>query len=439
MGGRLFGTDGVRGVANGDLTPDLAMGLGRAAAEPLSTGPVLVGRDTRRSGAMLSAAFQAGVQSVGIDTVDVGVLPSGGIARLVADSGAVLGAVITASHNPAPDNGIKLLDGRGFKLADAAEDEIQSRLERGAPWRETIGDRVGTQFPEPDATERYLDLLTDGFPYTLRGLSVTLDCANGAAYRAAPGLFERLGADVEAIGTTPDGTNINAGCGATEPAALARAAAGRLGLAFDGDADRLIAVDEQGVVADGDVLMAVVAHHLHDQGRLARDTVVATVMSNLGFRKAMNGLGITVAETKVGDRYVLAAMQSLGATVGGEQSGHVIFLDHAPTGDGLLTALRLMEVMAATGKPLAELRQVMTTYPQVLRNVRVADTTALNDAELVWDEVARVEEELGTEGRVLVRASGTEPLVRVMVEAPDDDSARDLVGRICDVVRAELG
>ncbi|MEX1287807.1 MAG: phosphoglucosamine mutase, partial [Acidimicrobiia bacterium] len=351
---------------------------------------------------------------------------------------AVLGAVITASHNPAPDNGIKLLDGRGFKLSDAAEDEIQDRLERGMPWKAPIGHEVGTAFPDADAERRYLDLLADGFPYSLRGLSVTLDCANGAAYRTAPALFERLGADVAALATTPDGTNINDGCGATSPGALAAAAGGRLGLAFDGDADRLIAVDEEGVVADGDVLMAVIARHLHDQHRLPHDTVVATVMSNLGFRKALNGLGIRVAETRVGDRYVLATMRELGATFGGEQSGHVIFADQAPTGDGLLTALRLMEVMAATGKPLAELRQVMTTYPQVLRNVRVADTTTLNDAEAVWDEVARVEEELGSEGRVLVRASGTEPVVRVMVEAQSDEAARDSVGRICDVVRAEL-
>jgi phosphoglucosamine mutase len=439
LGDRLFGTDGVRGVANRDLTPDLAMGLGRAAAEPLSIGPVLVGRDTRRSGAMLSSAFQAGVHSVGIDTVDVGIFPSGGIARLVADSDAVMGAVITASHNPAPDNGIKLLDGNGFKLADEAEDAIQARLEDDRPWRAPAGHEVGTAFPRSDALDRYLDLLTDGFAYSLRGLSITLDCANGAAYKAAPALFRRLGADVESIATTPDGTNINDGVGATATGALVKAAAGRLGLAFDGDADRLIAVDEDGRVADGDVLMAVIAHHLHERGRLPHDTVVATVMSNLGFRKALTGLGIRVAETKVGDRYVLAAMQQVGATLGGEQSGHVIFLDQAPTGDGLLTALRLMEVIAATGKPLAELRQIMTTYPQVLRNVRVVDTTSLNDAETVWDEIARVEDELGTDGRVLVRASGTEPVIRVMVEAPDDDAAHDFVGRICEVVRAELG
>ena len=439
MADRLFGTDGVRGVANRDLTPDLAMALGRAAAESLPVGPVLVGRDTRRSGPMLSSAFQAGVHSVGVDTVDVGVFPSGGIARLVASSGAEMGAVVTASHNPAPDNGIKLLDRHGFKLDDAAEDAIAARLAGGAPWRAPVGHEVGTAMPDATAESRYLDLLANGYPYALKGIRLTLDCANGAAYRTAPALFERLGADMSAIGVTPDGTNINEGCGATDPKALARAAVGSIGLAFDGDADRLIAVDEGGAVVDGDVIMAVIARHLHQQGRLARDTVVATVMSNLGFRKAMTALGITVAETKVGDRYVLAAMRQLGATVGGEQSGHVIFLDTAPAGDGLLTALRLMEVVAATGQPLTELRTVMTSYPQVLRNVRVADRSGLADARLVWDEVAAVEARLGDEGRVLVRASGTEALVRVMVEAPDTDTANEVAGRIADLVRAELG
>ncbi len=439
MGDRLFGTDGVRGVANRDLTPDLAMGLGRAAAEPLAVGPVLVGRDTRRSGTMLSAAFQAGVHSVGIDTVDVGVLPSGGISRLVADSGAVLGAVITASHNPAPDNGIKLIDGRGYKLSDEAEDTIAARFEQGAPWRSAVGAEVGQAFPMPDAQDRYLRLLQDRFPYSLRGIRLTLDGANGAAHSAAPKLFGDLGAEVESIGTTPNGININEGVGATAPSALAAAAKGRLGLAFDGDADRLIAVDEEGVVADGDVIMAVIAIHLHAQERLRNGLVVATVMSNLGFRKALNEAGISVAETKVGDRYVLQTMKELGASLGGEQSGHVIFGDEAPTGDGLLTALRLLEVMAATGKPLSELRRVMTSYPQMLRNVRVADQSGLADAEAIWDEVAAVEDELGADGRVLIRASGTEPVIRVMVEAADDEMAKSATMRLCDAVRAEMG
>ncbi len=436
---RLFGTDGVRGVANQDLTPDLAMGLGRAAAESLSVGPVLVGRDTRRSGAMLSAAFQAGVHSVGIDTVDVGILPSGGISRLVAASAAELGAVITASHNPAPDNGIKLLDRNGFKLDDASEDRVTARLERGAPWKAPIGHEVGTAFPDADAERRYLAMLTDGYPYRLRGVSVTLDCANGSAYRTAPALFEQLGADLTVIGASPDGVNINDGVGATSPHALAAASVGTIGLAFDGDADRLIAVDEEGVVVDGDQIMAIIASHLHAQGRLVKNTVVATVMSNLGFRKALAGLGISVFETKVGDRYVLAGMRELGATFGGEQSGHVIFLDTAPAGDGLLTALRLLEVVAATGRPLSELRTVMTTYPQVLRNVVVTDRSRLADAADVWAEVAAVEAQLGDEGRVLIRPSGTESLVRVMVEAPDADTANEVAGRLTAVVRACLG
>ena len=388
---------------------------------------------------MLSAAFQAGVHSVGIDTVDVGVLPSGGIARLVADTGAVLGAVITASHNPAPDNGIKLIDGRGYKLSDEAEDVIQARFEQGAPWRPAVGPEVGQIFPMSDAEEHYLRLLRDRFPYSLRGIRLTLDGANGAAYSAAPALFESVGADVETIGTTPNGININEAVGATAPGALASAANGRLGLAFDGDADRLIAVDEEGVVADGDVIMAVIATHLHAQDRLRNGMVVATVMSNLGFRKALNEAGISLAETKVGDRYVLQTMRELDASMGGEQSGHVIFGDEAPTGDGLLTALKLLEVMAATGKPLSELRQVMTSYPQILRNVRVTDQSGLVDAEAIWNEVAAVEEELGADGRVLVRASGTEPVIRVMVEAAEDAAAQAATARLCDAVRGELG
>ena len=435
----LFGTDGVRGVANRDLTPELALALGRAAGESLSIGPILVGRDTRRSGDMLSAAFQAGAHSVGIDTVDVGVLPSGGIARLVAAGDATLGAVITASHNPAPDNGIKLLGRSGHKLSDEHEAAIEARIEQGAPWRTAVGEDVGIAFPMPDAEDRYLAMLRDGFAFSLRGFSVVLDCAHGAAFKAAPDLLGSLGADVSTIGTSPDGMNINEGCGATHPEGLAKAADGRLGLAFDGDADRLIAVDEEGRVANGDVLMAVIARHLHDRGSLRNDTVVATVMSNLGFHKAMEEAGIRVITTKVGDRYVVEALHEHNAALGGEQSGHVVFPDRAPVGDGLLTALALLEVMASTGSPLAELRSPMVEYPQVLRNVHVADGATLADSVRVWEAVSEVEQRLGDEGRVLVRASGTEPLIRIMVEAASRDDANELAMHLCDVVRAELG
>ncbi|UCG41012.1 MAG: phosphoglucosamine mutase [Acidimicrobiia bacterium] len=434
----LFGTDGVRGVANRDLTPELALAIGRAAGESVGIGPILVGRDTRRSGDMLSAAFQAGAHSVGIDTVDVGILPSGGIARLVAVSDATLGAVITASHNPAPDNGIKLLSRSGRKLSDEREAAIEERIDRGAPWTAPTGDAVGMAFPMPDAEERYLSLLREGFGFSLRNFSLVVDGAHGAAFKAGPDLFTQLGANVETIGTAPNGTNINEGCGATDTAALSKAVNGRLGLAFDGDADRLIAVDEAGRVANGDVVMAVIARHLHDKGALPNDTVVATVMSNLGFHKAMDEAGIRVITTKVGDRYVVEALHEHGAGLGGEQSGHVVFPDRAPVGDGLLTALALLEVMAATGKPLTELRSVMTEYPQVLRNVRVGESATLADSVRVWDEVAAVEQRLAGEGRVLVRASGTEPLIRVMVEAASRDEANELALHLCDVVREEL-
>jgi phosphoglucosamine mutase len=438
-GERLFGTDGIRGVANTHLTAELALELGRAAGSLLTTGPVLVGRDTRRSGEMLSAALQAGFQSAGIDTVDAGVLPSGGISLLTATGSATMGAIVSASHNPAEDNGIKLLAADGTKLADEREDEIERRLRNGSR-SVPIGPGVGTRFPLPDATEQYIGRLARDADYRFRGISVVLDCANGAAYRAAPALFDRLGADVETLAAEPDGTNINLGCGSTHPEFVAARSAGRVGLAFDGDADRLVAVDEIGAIVDGDAIMAIVARHWKASGRLRGDTVVATVMSNLGFRKSMAEAGIRVIETRVGDRYVLEGMREHRAVLGGEQSGHIIFFDRGRTGDGLLTAVRLLEVMAATGKPLAELRaEAMRSYPQVLRNVRVAARERLATAGAVWDAVEEVERSLGADGRVLVRASGTEPLVRVMVEAPTDGEARRYAEVLAAVVSRELG
>jgi phosphoglucosamine mutase len=438
-GERLFGTDGIRGVANTQLTAELALELGRAAGSLLTTGPVLVGRDTRRSGEMLSASLQAGFQSAGIDTVDAGVLPSGGISQLTAGGSATMGAIVSASHNPAEDNGIKLLAADGTKLADAREDEIERRLRNGSRTI-PLGAGVGTRFPLPDATEQYVGHLARDAEYRFRGISVVLDCANGAAYRAAPALFDRLGADVEVLAADPDGTNINLGCGSTHPEFVTARSAGRVGLAFDGDADRLVAVDEIGEIVDGDAIMAIVARHWKAAGRLTGDMVVATVMSNLGFRKSMDEAGIRVVETRVGDRYVLEAMREHRAVLGGEQSGHIIFLDRGRTGDGLLTAVRLLEVMAGTGKPLAELRAAaMRSYPQVLHNVRVAARDRLATAGAVWDAVEEVERSLGADGRVLVRASGTEPLVRVMVEASTDGEARRYAEALADVVSRELG
>ncbi len=437
---RLFGTDGIRGVANTELTADLALALGRAAAGVLDRGPVLIGRDTRRSGDMLSAALQAGLHSAGIDTVDVNVLTSGGIAHLTAATGAAMGAVVSASHNPAEDNGIKLLGTDGSKLSDAQEEEIERLLRSGEQPRRLPGEGVGMRADLRDAVDIYVEHLAGQARFLFAGLPVVLDCANGAAHRAAPRLFERLGAKVELLAAEPDGLNINLGCGATHTDFLAARVDGRIGLAFDGDADRLIAVDEDGVPANGDVVMAIIARHWGATERLRPPVVVTTVMANLGFRKAMQSRGIEVVETQVGDRYVMEEMRAHRAVLGGEQSGHVIFSELARTGDGLLTGMLLLEVVAATGSELRTLRkQAITEFPQVLLNVRVANRERLGEAGAVWAAVRRAEESLGNDGRILVRASGTEPLARVMVEAPDEATARAIAEDLASVVSTELG
>ncbi|HLF43518.1 MAG TPA: phosphoglucosamine mutase [Acidimicrobiia bacterium] len=435
----IFGTDGVRGVAGSELTPELALAIGRAAGSFLRGGPVVVGRDTRRSGEMLSSALQAGFHAVGIDTLDVGVLPSGGISYLTATSGATMGAVVSASHNPAEDNGIKLLTARGTKLPDEVEREIEDKL-RSSGFRSALGPAIGTRFQDTDALEAYVAHLLSVSRYKLRGVRIALDCANGAAYRAAPMLFEGLMADVAVFGDEPDGSNINNGCGATHPEFLAEHAVGRIGLSFDGDADRLIAVDEDGRVANGDVIMAIIARHLKAQGRLTKNLVVATVMSNLGFRRSMAEAEIEMIETKVGDRYVMEALIESEGLLGGEQSGHVIFLDQGHTGDGLLTAVRLLDVVAGSGKELRELRaEAIIEYPQILTNVRVDRTVDLDAAGEYWEQVRALEEELGVEGRVLVRASGTEPVIRIMVEASSEETARHYADRLSEVTESSFG
>jgi phosphoglucosamine mutase len=439
-GSRLFGTDGIRGVANTELSADVALALGRATGEAIRGESLLVGRDTRRSGEMLSEAFQAGLHSIGVDTVDVGILPSGGISHLVSETGAAMGAIVSASHNPAIDNGIKLLDHRGAKLADEREDRIEARVRKGAPWHLAAGDRVGTRFVMTDAEERYLGFLKSTMPYSLRGFRLLLDCANGAATRVAPELFRRLNAEVDTVCTEPDGTNINDGCGAAHPEFLAAKCRDRIGLAFDGDADRLIAIDEEGVPANGDVIMTIIARHMKRTGKLRKNVVVATVMANLGFRKAMEELGIEVVETQVGDRYVKEAMWERRAVLGGEQSGHVIFATHSETGDGLLTAVRLLEVLAISGKGLHELRaETITEFPQILRNVRVAEKGRLAEADILWESVHAAEERLGSNGRVLVRPSGTEPVIRIMVEAPTREEAVAITDELVAIARKELG
>jgi len=434
----LFGTDGVRGKANVDLTPDMALGLARAAGAG-TRGVAVVGRDTRRSGQMLANAVHAGFHSAGLDTVDLGIIPVGGVSYLIQAEEAVFGVMVSASHNPAEDNGIKFFGPDGAKLDDDAEAAIEARyLSAAGSGLTPSGEDVGSRIDLADATERYVAHLTAQADGRLDGMEVVLDCANGAASRAAPVLLESLGAEVTTLFDTPTGMNINDGCGAVAPEALAERVDGRVGVAFDGDADRCIAVDEDGVVCDGDVIMAILARHLHQRDELPGELVVATVMSNLGFKMAMRGMGVDVVETPVGDRYVTEELRRRGAGLGGEQSGHVVFRDR-PTGDGLLTALRLLEALKAADAPLRELRRFMTVYPQVLRNVHVRVKERLAEADAVWSAVERMERRLGDDGRILVRASGTEPLVRVMVEAREAHEAAAIADELVMSVRSELG
>jgi phosphoglucosamine mutase len=449
--GKLFGTDGVRGLANADLTPELALALGRAAVGVLQSDgagasgrpAVVVGRDPRASGALLESALVAGILSAGGDVLAAGVVPTPAVAFLTRHYGVAAGAVISASHNAMPDNGIKFFGPEGFKLPDAVEQRIEAAVgtpDQGAP--RPVGAGVGGLRPAAtDAVEAYLAHLLDGIP-DLAGLEVVVDCANGAAAEVAPEAYRRAGAKVTAVAADPDGHNINDGVGSTHPehvqAALASTGAA-VGLAHDGDADRLLAVDEHGQLVDGDVILAIAALDARDRGGLPTGTVVTTVMTNLGFRQAMADHGIRVEQTAVGDRYVLEAMRAGGHSLGGEQSGHLIFLDRATTGDGLLTGLRLLAVVARSGRPLSDLATVMRRLPQVLVNVRVADRHGLDGTTAVWRAVESEEARLGDRGRVLVRPSGTEPLVRVMVEAETEQEARATADRLAAVVTTELG
>jgi phosphoglucosamine mutase len=445
--GKLFGTDGVRGLANADLTPELALALGRAAvgvlrADAAEPPTVVVGRDSRASGLLLESALVAGILSAGGDALLAGVVPTPAVAFLTHHYGASAGAVISASHNPMPDNGIKFFGPEGFKLPDAVEDRIETALgmaDQGAP--RPVGAGVGVLRPAGDAVEAYLAHLLDGVDH-LGGLEVVVDCANGAAAAVAPAAYRRAGAHVTAVAADPDGHNINDGVGSTHPEhlqAVVASTGAAVGLAHDGDADRLLAVDERGQLVDGDVILAIAALDERERGGLPTGTVVTTVMTNLGFRLAMAEHGIEVLQTAVGDRYVLEAMRAGGHTLGGEQSGHLIFLDRATTGDGLLTAVRLLGIMARTGRPLSELATVMRRLPQVLVNVRVADREGLAGAANVWRAVREEEARLADRGRVLVRPSGTEPLVRVMVEAETEGAAKSAADRLAAAVAAELG
>lgn len=386
---------------------------------------------------MLASAVAAGFNSVGVDTVDLGIIPVGAVSRLARDTGSHFGIMVSASHNPADDNGIKFFGQDGAKLPDEREAAIESRYYSSSPVSTPVAAGVGIQTQMTDSVDRYIDKIAQTVEYSMRGLEFVVDCANGAAFAAAPALFERIGATVDVVADTPDGMNINLGVGAMHPEAVAGRADGRVGLAFDGDADRLIAVDEDGEVCNGDVIMAIFAKWQHERGKLKNDLVVATVMSNLGFHHAMRGIGVDVAVTPVGDRHVVEEMRRTQAVVGGEQSGHVLLEDRS-TGDGLRTALRLMEVMAATGKELRELRTVMTELPQVLTNVKVGSKDGWDSDPAIAASVAEWEAALGDRGRILVRPSGTEPLIRVMVEAPTAIEAEQAASGIAQVVTSQL-
>jgi phosphoglucosamine mutase len=444
--GRLFGTDGVRGRANADLTPELALSVARAAAGVLAdrAGPqrpvAVVGRDPRASGEMLEAAVVAGLASAGAQVLRAGVLPTPAIAHLTAHTGADLGVMISASHNPMPDNGIKLFSRGGHKLPDAVEAAIEQAVTAGeADGPRPTGAEIGRVSDLTDAGAVYVEHLLSTLERPLSGLTLVVDCAHGAAAVCAPEVYRRAGATVHVIGGEPDGWNINDGIGSTHLGPLTeavRAHRADLGIAHDGDADRCLAVTAEGDVVDGDAILAVCALGLHEHGRLTGDTVVATVMSNLGFHHTMRDAGIAVHTTAVGDRYVLEALRAQGLSLGGEQSGHLVFLDHATTGDGLLTGLSLLSRMAGTGSSLAELASVLQRLPQVLVNVPVRDRLAVVESDEVAAAVNHCEAELGDDGRVLLRPSGTEQLVRVMVEAPTQERADAIARRLADVVAA---
>ena len=440
----LFGTDGIRGLANVDLTAELALDVAVAAAHILVENSndrprAIVGQDSRASGEFLEAAVVAGLTSAGVDVYRVGIVPTPAVAYLVASTGADLGVMISASHNPMPDNGIKLFQRGGEKLADDVEALVEARI--GEPWQRPTGAAVGRVINGDALIEKYLEHLLSTIDVSLKGLKVVVDCANGASSFTAPVALSRAGAEVIAIANTPDGWNINDGVGSTHLDFLRNAVlknSADVGIAHDGDADRCLAIDAAGNEIDGDVIMAILAKGYKAQGKLKANTIVGTVMSNLGFMHAMAESGIEVVTTAVGDRYVLEAMLQSDFNLGGEQSGHVIMRDHANTGDGLLTALQLLAEVKRSGQTLQELSRVMVRFPQVLINVKNVAKERLASSTAIADAVKAAEAELGSNGRVLLRASGTEPLVRVMVEAQSDAVAQSVASKLAQVVETEL-
>ncbi|MHB9131295.1 MAG: phosphoglucosamine mutase [Armatimonadota bacterium] len=442
----LFGTDGVRGIANQDLTVHLCLRIARAAATVLrrvkETRPrVVMGMDTRISSDMIGSAMVAGFCSAGADVIPVGVLPTAGVAYLARTMDVDMGAVISASHNTFEFNGIKFFSHQGFKLPDTVEQEIEARVNSPEHLDHPIGAELGRRIAPADAAEQYVNYLRALAPPRLNGLRLVIDCANGAVAEIAPALFRELGAEVIPLHCTPDGLNINHSCGATHPDVVAHAvreSGADAGLSFDGDADRLLLADENGRVVDGDRIMAIAAHALHAQGRLPEGLVVGTVMSNLGLERGLERLGMQLVRTKVGDRYVLEEMQRIGASFGGEQSGHVIFLDHATTGDGLVTALMVLGILCDTGERLSTLANVIDEFPQKTISVPVATTKGWDEYDIIRTTIEKAELDLGDDGRILVRASGTEPKIRVMVEALRQEKVDYWCTHLADIIAQQL-
>lgn len=445
--GKYFGTDGVRGVANEKLTPELAFQLGRYGGYLLTKGKpnkkIVIGRDTRLSGEMLESSLTAGLLSMGIDVIQLGVVSTPCVAYLTRHLQAAGGVMISASHNPFPDNGIKFFNHQGMKLSDEEEAQIEEFLEtKEDRLPRPTGANLGKIQKKSDAAESYLAYLQSTIKTDLKGLKIVVDGANGAAYSLAPRLLTQLGAEVTTIFNQPDGININEGCGSTHPEQLqehVKAVKADIGLAFDGDADRLIAVDEQGEIIDGDQIMCICGSFLKENGSLENNTIVVTVLSNLGFFKAMESLNIQTVTTKVGDRYVVEQIRQGGYSLGGEQSGHIIFFDYNTTGDGLLTAIQLLQVMKMKRQPASLLKKQMKLYPQTMMNVRVKEKEGWDSNPAITEAILEVEDKLGSAGRVLVRPSGTEPVIRVMAEGPDEVKLKQYVQQIADVIQQQLG
>lgn len=449
---RLFGTDGVRGEANVGLCPELAYRMGRAAAlyfgekaEGERRPVIVIGRDTRLSGSMFENALAAGICSAGGQVVQIGVIPTPGIAYLAQQLGAVCGIVVSASHNPFGDNGIKFFGGDGYKLPDAVEDEIEklvTAIEQEDVFTRSFGKNIGFVEHRPELIERYIGYLRSTAGCRLDGLRVVLDCANGAASAVMPRLLEELGCDLRVINKTPNGVNINDACGSTHLDRLQSAVlkyGADIGIAHDGDADRCLCVDEKGSVLDGDHILVICALAMKEAGTLKNDTVVSTVMANIGFHQALKKAGIKVEVTGVGDRYVLENMRANGHNIGGEQSGHIIFSDFATTGDGLITATQVLCALVKSGKKASELNELMTSYPQLLVNVRVTSKEGWDGNHRIMAAIAAGEKALGGRGRILIRPSGTEPLIRVMAEGPDPNELEQVCNSIADVIREEIG